>query len=448
MFQSESSSSHAPQLSSLVLVAPMPRRPIALVARRHHHRHTSQTQPQSHSRSSRAVSNGNIAALVSSASSPDSTEHASASQRAASPCSNASTVRLVAHPYSRAKTPSNVNAAATSMSLGLALSAASPPPRSRNTSREGLNRPHPAHRRPSLRDIAAAAAAAAAAGDAHADEPMPVSPAASPLPTSVLPQMDFERTPTKRSSRAQPKLNKDPLCNQDNSDQQPRSNPTIGATSALANHVGLNVSPASPTEQRSNAASSASTQLALAYSLPPASIPATIVNHLKKSEQSASIAPSPNLSESHSRSPTASPSPCPSPSLSALPDTQPDNRPGSALGDRRDPRKMGLPPMPTSPIPRKMTRNPFERYLSIGSAIKGSMTLHARLALAMAQSDMQCPSVIQPMESQASQQGEQADEEMATVEVPHPSSNFAVHRPALVRVGSSGSNTNRMDMHD
>ncbi|TKY86533.1 hypothetical protein EX895_004682 [Sporisorium graminicola] len=118
----------------------------------------------------------------------------------------------------------------------------------------------------------------------------------------------------------------------------------------------------------------------------------------------ASVAPSPCLSESLSRSPSASPSPCPSPAFSTLLDLQPASKHAD------EPRKMGLPPMPSSPIPRKMTRNPFERYLSVEAARQGgSCGLQARFAMAVGRGGRQSRSVAESMETQV----DDADHEMA-----------------------------------
>lgn len=61
---------------------------------------------------------------------------------------------------------------------------------------------------------------------------------------------------------------------------------------------------------------------------------------------------------------------------------------------------MGLLPLPSSPIPRKMTRNPFERYLNVDTRQGASCTLHARLAMAMGRGVKQFCSVLETMETQ------------------------------------------------
>ncbi|CBQ72487.1 conserved hypothetical protein [Sporisorium reilianum SRZ2] len=433
---SHSETSHSP---SLVLVAPMPRRPIALVARRHHHHH-HHSSSHSRSRSSRTVSSQTDAANPAErAASPSQSNVAASGAAAAASAQPIASVRMVAHPYSRAKTPSNVAAASPAVNgwpLGLGISPVSPPPRSRTGSRDGLgSRPLS---RLSSRDSAPLASAMALAGvevapsnletipDAsaagapldeqladvsdQADEPMVSSALVSPPIGSRAAVMDLERTPTKSKGRG-------PQLADIDDDQEPRSTPTIGAASPHPQDGvnGLTLSPTSPMEQRITAAASASAQLPLSLSSPP-SLPAAVANSVGESAKSqtsprrvdamvaATIAPSPCLSESLSRSPSASPSPCPSPAFSTLLDLQPASKHAD------EPRKMGLPPMPTSPIPRKMTRNPFERYLSVDAVRQhGGCTLHARLAMAMGRGVKQTRSVLESMETQL----EDADHEMA-----------------------------------
>ncbi|SJX62349.1 uncharacterized protein SRS1_13196 [Sporisorium reilianum f. sp. reilianum] len=424
---SHSETSHSP---SLVLVAPMPRRPIALVARRHHHHH-HHSSSHSRSRSSRTVSSQTDAANPTErAASPSRSNVAASGAAAAASAQPIASVRMVAHPYSRAKTPSNVAAASPGVNgwpLGLGISPVSPPPRSRTGSRDGLgSRPLS---RLSSRDSAPLASAmapsnletipdASAAGapldekladeSDQADEPM--SALVSPPIGSGAAVMDLERTPTKSKGRG-------PQLADIDVDQEPRSTPTIGAASPHPQDGvnGLTLSPTSPMEQRITAAASASAQLPLSLSSPP-SLPAAVANSVGESAKSqtsprrvdamvaASIAPSPCLSESLLRSPSASPSPCPSPAFSTLLDLHPVSKHAD------EPRKMGLPPMPTSPIPRKMTRNPFERYLGVDAVRQhGGCTLHARLAMAMGRGVKQTRSVLESMETQL----EDADHEMA-----------------------------------
>ncbi|KAJ1020633.1 hypothetical protein NDA16_004026 [Ustilago loliicola] len=70
-----------------------------------------------------------------------------------------------------------------------------------------------------------------------ADEPMLASPIASSAEASTMSIMDVERTPTKRNARAQPngKLIASYIQPRSHAaaddDQEPRSTPTIGATS-------------------------------------------------------------------------------------------------------------------------------------------------------------------------------------------------------------------------
>lgn len=471
MMQPETSSSHALQSQpSLVLLAPMPRRPIALVARTHHHHH----HHSSRSRSSRTVSNGD---------SPDSSKHSAAQPTATSPDSQfasgstASTVRLVGHPYSRAKTPSNATntlsnpvspAAAAALvgangwPLGLGISPVSPPPRSRAASRQSMAS-RPLSRLSCSRENATVLAPTVdpvtvdtrssllgrivddqGTGAHHAssaDQPMLASPIASSAVTSAISMMHVERTPTKRNGRAQTNVKQvvspiqaRPHAAVNDDDQEPRSTPTIGATSPRPDDIeqNLNVSPA---------AASASAQLPLSLSSPPlATSPANAAAAQKKAAiipdrinaTSASLAPSPCLSESHSRSPTASPSPCPSPSFSTLSDL-----PESGKQGQQQHRKSGLPlpPVPTSPIPRKMTRNPFERYITArdSSSCSGNMSLHARLAMAMAQGNGRF--------GHLAIDGEDRDEEMCL-------SSPTLYRPAFVSVNSNNSAGSRMDMDD
>ncbi len=89
-----------------------------------------------------------------------------------------------------------------------------------------------------------------------------------------------------------------------------------------------------------------------------------------------------------------------------------------------------------------MTRNPFERYLSVHAARDGSCTFQARLSMAMA--GQRPRSVLEAMERQISQDMARMDEEMAGVGISSPSS---VHRPALLSVNSSGG-AKRMDLED
>ncbi len=473
----------------------MPRRPIALVARRHHHHH-------SRSRSSRTVSSGNInvSDQQSLPTSPDSTKETgdhlvspSSSGHSATSTSSAqgaSTVRLVGHPYSRAKTPSNANVVnANGWTSGLGISPVSPPPRPRAASREGPpQRPPSVHRRLSAKDASSTnsnpmpalyqihdivnATSTTGSNDSLADEPMLASPPSSTAFASAPSMMDVERTPTKRNSRAHIDVMQSPLSSRSRShgenDQEPRSTPTIGATSPRPDDHGLTLSPTSPTHQRVTATASASAQLPLAFPSPTEPDTVAVYQDSNKKEAakrmdaivaSASVAPSPSLSESHSRSPTASPSPCPSPSFGTFLAIDP---PKHAEDPREQVRKTGLPPMPTSPIPRKLTRNPFERTLSVHAARDGSngshssaggMTLHARLALAMAHSGKRGHLVVQAMEAQASQQGQDADEEMGSIDRLSPSlaagkCSTTLHRPTLVSINSSASSGSRMDIED
>ncbi|SNX84594.1 uncharacterized protein MEPE_03303 [Melanopsichium pennsylvanicum] len=442
--------SHALKPPSLLLVAPTPRRPIALVARRHHH--------HSRSRSSRTASTSGVAA---SAQSNDVNKESSA-QRAASPASSMAqsqatcNPRLVGHPYSRSKTPSHTAAhfnsnvspciaptlpTATDWPLGLGISPVSPPPRTQAASRDGMpNRP--VSRMDSRDSALTCSAMIVAAADAsmsegstqvadnavQTDEPMLASPIASPPATSGSCRMDVDRTPTKSKDHAQ-----SVVCRQmqPENESEPRSTPTIGPTSpdAQARDSGLILSPISPSQQRITAAASASAQLPLSFSSPPA-LPIVA---------SASMAPSPSLSESQSRSPSASPSPCPSPSFSTLLDVEPPNYPD------RQPRKMGLPlaPMPTSPIPRKMTRNPFERYLTIhrDGSRAGGCTLHARMTLAMAASDKQ-RSVVDVLEGSVEQEVDD-DHEMGLA------SPTLLRGPMLVSANSNASvRSSTMDVEE
>ncbi|KAJ1025777.1 hypothetical protein NDA18_004111 [Ustilago nuda] len=473
MLQPETCSSiHALQSQpSLVLVAPMPRRPIALVARRHHHHHGSRSRSSRTVSTSQSEDSSKDSAAQRSATSPDS-------ESAVGGCS-ASSVRLVGHPYSRAKTPSNANAgsnpvspaAASGWPLGLGISPVSPPPRSRAASREGIA-PCPlsrlslregtttlpltleavaVSRSPSLGQVVDDQAADVS-NASIADEPMLASPIAPSTFGFAVPMMDVERTPTKRNSRAQlsSKHVASPIQARYNTaavdnDQESRSMPTIGATLPRPDNDDkrLTLSSTSPSHQCSTAQLP---QLPLSPSSPPAPSPihdtaannkaAAVQERIKghNATASASVAPSPCLSESHSRSPTASPSPCPSPSfvtLSDLPKPEEESQ-------QQQHRKMGLPlpPIPTSPIPRKMTRNPFERYITTrdgrGSGCSGSMTLHTRLALAMANGGKHGHLAVGAGEF---------DEEMNTV-------SPTLHRPVFVSVNSSNSVGSRMDMVD
>ena len=480
MLQPETSSSiHALQSQpSLVLVAPMPRRPIALVARRHHHHHGSRSRSSRTVSTSQSEDSSKDSAAQRSATSPDS-------ESAVGGCS-ASSVRLVGHPYSRAKTPSNANAgsnpvspaAANGWPLGLGISPVSPPPRSRAASREGIAscplsrlssregtttlpltlETVAVSRSPSLGQVVDDQAADVS-NASNADEPMQASPIAPSTFGFAVPMMDVERTPTKRNSRAQlsSKHVAFPIQARYNTvavddDQEPRLTPTIGATSPRPDDDDkrLTLSSTSPSHQHSTAQLFQLPQLPLSRSSPPApsSIHDTAANNKAAAVQerikghnataSASVAPSPCLSESHSRSPIASPSPCPSPcpspsfvTLSDLPKPEEESQ-------QQQHRKIGLPlpPIPTSPIPRKMTRNPFERYITArdgrGSGCSGSMTLHARLALAMANGGKHGHLAVDAGEF---------DEEMNAV-------SPTLHRPAFVSVNSSNSVGSRMDMVD
>ncbi len=84
-----------------------------------------------------------------------------------------------------------------------------------------------------------------------------------------------------------------------------------------------------------------------------------------------------------------------------------------------------LPPLPLSPIPRKMTRNPFERYLLAHSPPdinaradhSGSAALHARLVRAITQNVDATPPVLVAIEARLAGSGaSDVDEEMASVE--------------------------------
>lgn len=478
--------SHGVASPSLVLLAPMPRRPIALVARRHHHHH-------SRSRSSRTVSSNTLDA---SAPSPDSAKEPS--QRATSPLAtssvtnaNCSVVRLVGHPYTRTKTPSNVNLHPTAASptaaalasvagwpLGLGVLPVSPPPRSRAGSRDD-GAPRPLSRLSSREGATLPLSSALPTAEAPAlgsisilergthghvqavcdtvqmDEAMPASPevpsAAAPVPSV----MDVERTPTKGSGRSRQSMRHPAPAPQDGAsqpddDQEPRSTPTIGTFSPRPDIHSLTLSPVSPTQQRIKASASASAQLPLSLSSPPPpaplSAPATATATDAKQPDvaiaSASLAPSPCLSESRSRSPSASPSPCPSPAFHALLDSDP---PKPADADKQEPRKVGLPlpPLPRSPIPRKMTRNPFERYLDLHAARNTTIhtTLQARLAIAMGHSGCgeQGQLVTDAMELAAEQDGT----------APEASSLPTRHMPAHANVDTPQSvDSSSMDLED
>lgn len=97
-----------------------------------------------------------------------------------------------------------------------------------------------------------------------------------------------------------------------------------------------------------------------------------------------------------------------------------------------------LPPVPSSPIPRKMTRNPFERYLSQAGRDESGMTLHARLAQAMAQSGKRGNFGVEAMEAQVG--AAEGDEEMASLE--------CLQRPAFKSVDSGASRGSRMDVEE
>ncbi|KAJ9476303.1 Aldo_ket_red domain-containing protein [Pseudozyma hubeiensis] len=388
-------SSQAMQPPSLVLVAPMPRRPIALVARRHHHHSSS----SSRSRSSRTIS---------SSSSKISSEHPAEEgkesiERITSP------QRTVGHPYTRTKTPSNVSslsnpaspANASGWSMGLGITPVSPPPRSRTGSRDDLGS-RPLSRLsqrtssmsiscglPALPDSVAVSSHSEAKPSTDksvpADEPMLTSPITSPIMGATSTSRDVERTPTKTNGgvrhsihRSASNLSTRSLGQDD--DQEPRSTPTIGAVSPRPQDTTqcLTLSPTSPSQQRSTASSAAvSAQLAPSLASPPERVMNDEDLKLSPGQVSlASVTPSPCLSESQSRSPTASPSPCPSPAFS-----RPDHL---ELPETRRNSSHPLPPLPSSPIPRKMTRNPFERYLSIESGT-GGCTLQQRLGMAIKQ---------------------------------------------------------------
>lgn len=508
MFQPDAST-HALQSPSLVLVAPMPRRPIALVARRHHHQHHPNASSHSRSRSSRNVSSAGVnAPLHSPDAASDSAQRKTSPLQSGLPLSSAqatSMVRLVSHPYSRAKTPSNavahpasVSPAATALasangwSLGLGISPVSPPPRSRAASRDEMAA-RPLSRLSCRESTSLSSSMVFAANEASVDsireksghdaahggdEAMLTSPITSPPARSCLTMMDVERTPTKSDARRHSTAShhhsssvRSASRGRADDDQEPRSTPTIGATSPRPDDLGLTLSPVSPTQQRITAAASASVQLPLSFPSPkPSSTEEAKLGSPHRAEAHiasvSSLAPSPCLSDSQSRSPSASPSPCPSPSFGNLLDTEPSKY-------VRQPRKMGLPlpPVPTSPIPRKMTRNPFERSFSIdaapfvGAASSSSCaTLQARLAHAMANSGSKgsrslttttttttrSVSVVDALEGSV----EQPDEEMDTLECvsaaayaasPSPS---LLHRHALVSVDSNTSVGSRMDLED
>ncbi|KIS70214.1 uncharacterized protein UMAG_06302 [Mycosarcoma maydis] len=453
-------SSQAVQPPSLVLVAPMPRRPIALVNRRHHHHHHHYSSSCSHtrSRSSRTVSSsGSKSSSQSAEESKDSIQ-----LEIGSTATSAATMRMVGHPYSRPKTPNSINSLSNPTSpglvgwpLGLAFSTVtvSPPPRSSTTSRDGLGS-RPLSRlsqrtssmsltctQDSARSdsfVSESVVESAVESDANAlvvgvgiggsakqrqladkplkadDEPMLASPRTSPtIGTRLCITADVERTPTKSNVRVCHIIRPSNSSlgtgtrNADDQDQEPRSTPTIGAASPRPEDIvqSLTVSPTSPCEQRMAASAAvAAAQLSLCWPRSPSADEADSMDQEAEPQvnprqvdallasASASVAPSPCLSESLSRSPSASPSPCPSPASDSLVDASHEPK-YLELSSRK--MALPLPPLPTSPIPRNMTRNPFERYLGADDARERGCMLHARLTVAMAQNDKQCRSLDQ-----------------------------------------------------
>lgn len=439
---------------ALVLVAPLPRRPIALVARRNGHHSNSR------SRSSRAVSSSSAVPVPYQSplpSSPDSTNTSNAITTASA--QQHSSARLVSHPYTRTKTPSNANhllapvspasSAANPWSSGLStILPASPPSRTRSriasadgaSSRAASSCPdiatHERPARPAVSSNVVLVHPSAEAGSRNPtlsdtttpDEPMLASPDIASDHISPVPSMDVELTPTKNrvlAAKRSALVTSEPQLG-------PRFTHPGAAVAAQSETCGLTLSPTSPTTQRFNAMASASAQLHLSASppaVPPSAERACIVLNADAEIGSASMTPSPCLSESLSRSPTASPSPCPSPPLGARTDAQPLRGGNPARADtRRDARHkmdLRLPPLPLSPIPRKMTRNPFERYLLAHSPPdinaradhSGSAALHARLVRAITQNVDATPPVLVAIEARLAGSGaSDVDEEMASVE--------------------------------
>ncbi|EPQ29253.1 uncharacterized protein PFL1_03008 [Pseudozyma flocculosa PF-1] len=374
------SSSPAPQ--QLTLVAPMPRRPIALVARRHHH-------SSSKARAHRISRSGSIDESAQLAPSPASSDKAlpSLSQSRYHSTGHSS------HPYTRksTSTPSHNSSTSSPTSTSPYLQDGplfKSPPKERSS-----------RRRRSLRTAIECLEEAAAAAMSHslrddvdnvcADDASMLmdetrSQQASPkVSANARPSHDVERTPTKDRERERRCID-------------PASTPT--ATAEFSEPCGdtkdgLTLSPRSPNTQRLRAVHA---QLSAS------------------TNSSLSTSASPSLSPSRSRSPSTSPSPCPSPSsrarsvspgrsecspnpnlLSAWsfyeedgfsvmsnsrrPSDGSEGKEGDAEAGAKDVglashtgshllehRKLGLPlPIPTSPIPRRLTRNPFERFLCV-----------------------------------------------------------------------------------
>ena len=85
-----------------------------------------------------------------------------------------------------------------------------------------------------------------------------------------------------------------------------------------------------------------------------------------------------------------------------------------------------------------MTRNPFERYLTVDAARGAGCTLQARLALAM-HGAKQSRSVVETLEGCV----QDADEEMGLSEA------VSLNRPALVSVNSNASaGSTKMDVEE
>ncbi|PWY99873.1 hypothetical protein BCV70DRAFT_212088 [Testicularia cyperi] len=434
MFGQESTSQPA-----LVLVAPMPRRPIALVARRqsryqHGHQHSLSSSRSTRNATLASTTAVSAGTLSSQGSTPAASTAAALSDT--SDISTHSTTRHIAHPYSRSKTPSNVSNPCAGMAslsvsasaIGLGLSPAASPLlqdltglRSPSKDRDFTN----ARRRKSFKDAADNStdsllrltartpnnnihsaskslestqdnlmaeddhAPAESIVDADSEAAAPTFSAAEVATPGSPPSggtanclhgrvsSDVDRTPTKRGLK-QLMAQMSPSAGSGSGD--PKSTPTIGPESPKQQD--------SPSLQRAQANDEA-TIASLKPLSGSTSVPqSTTASPSVAAALASSMVPSPCLSDSRSRSPSASPSPCPSPEPGR--DQRPSLSPAphwlhggihsadmaSALADDlsdkprvplllEEKRKLGLPlPMPTSPIPRKMTRNPFERYLS------------------------------------------------------------------------------------
>ncbi|KAN0064455.1 hypothetical protein ACQY0O_002080 [Thecaphora frezii] len=406
----------SPSLQQLTLVAPMPRRPIALVARRHHVV-LSSSKSRSHRISLGSGGSGSGGGSPFDELIPMTVSPSSSDKGLPTTQSRYYSVGHSSHPYSRrtSVTPSHSSSAsATSSPTSTSpfLQDAGCPAPSLAAAYKSPPRERYSRRRRSLRSaIECLEEAAAAASTSSFVLPPPAPSSNDPAPTqqreeedeaedamSILdddehrerqspeatatarPSQDVERTPTKKQR-----------CRHNDAS----STPTADATPQQADTVAepMTVSPISPKTQRRSAHAQLSASIASCFS----------------------ASASPSLSPSRSRSPSTSPSPCPSPSLrprsaaSMRSDCSPDlgsgllcawsfyeedgfdvrpshggkerdGGPSENLGLASPPssgggggggmtaageaRKLGLPlPVPSSPIPRRMTRNPFERFL-------------------------------------------------------------------------------------